>query len=52
MVKNPSNASYKSRDPAQMKDESKHKLTQKPKKKRIKISAKAPLIQQMPYKGR
>jgi hypothetical protein len=29
----------------------KSKLAQKPKKKTIKISAKAPLIQQMPWKG-
>ena len=48
MAKNPNSASYKSSDPAQMKQDPKHKNKKKPMAKTI---GNPPLIQQMPYKG-
>jgi hypothetical protein len=50
MAKNPNNASYKSSDPAQMKADAIHKLTQRAKKKTVRLFGNPPPIQQMPYK--
>jgi hypothetical protein len=48
MPKNPNSASYKSSDPAQMKQDPLHKAKKKPSMKMI---GNPPLIQQMPDKS-
>lgn len=51
MAKAPNSGSFKARDPAQMKQEPAHKLTQRPKKKTLRPFGNPLPIQQMHYKG-